>query len=524
MNRKYLLRTLGCKVNQYESQQIRELLESLGLQPADAGEPADLAVVNSCAVTATASAKTRQTARRLSAGGNTPVIVLGCGATADAQRLGRIPGVVGLWGHQDDIPRQVRNYVVHRLLNGSAPGAQAGRKPVARHPDRRRPARDDGWMNSASSAQGERAEQAANPTSFTQTTIAPTSAFVNTQAENGALDSPIHRFDGHQRAFLKVQDGCDACCAYCIVPRLRPTLRSKPPEAVVAEARTLIEAGHREIVLTGVYLGAFGRTTAIRRRWRSDERPPLADLVQTVADLPGLARLRLSSLEPGDVDDHLLDVLASNDCCVPHLHLPLQSGSSQVLGRMNRQYDANDYLAMIDRVQAALDRPAVTTDILVAFPGETEEDFEATLDMVRRAGFCKVHAFRFSPREGTAAARWSSRFVPSQVARERMDRLQETAVETASEFRHRFVGCVERVIVERADDRSDTPSAAVCSHHGRSDRYFDVHFEATTADAPRPGDVVHVRIDRITADGARGTLQASPADACPPTVNRHARA
>ncbi len=526
MSGKYRLRTLGCKVNQYESQQLRELLEAHGLQPADPHQTPDLAVVNTCAVTASASAKTRQAIRRASAGGTVPVVVVGCGAVAEAHRLRRIPGVVAVWGHDTSAIEQLRDYVVHRL--GSDPDRTAGprRDSVAGAGPRLRAGGDDGWMSPGWPAGDERSPRATDSNSFIhQTSVAPSPGEVN--ADSGATET-IRRFDGHQRAFLKVQDGCDASCTYCIIPRLRSALSYKPIDAAVAEARALVEAGHREIVLTGIYLGAYGRETAVRRRFAKLGRPGLAELVAALARVEGLARLRLSSLEPGDVTDELLDVLAAHDCCVPHLHLPLQSGSPTVLRRMNRQYTADDFREMVANVRAALDRPAISTDVVVGFPGETEADFEQTVEMVLQAGFCKVHAFPFSPRGGTAAARWKESFVAADVLQDRLARLRTLERQVARRFHEQFVGGVERVLVEGSCARSadvgtrngvrrglpaeppsapGDPQSTELTFHGRSDRYFEVFFEAPVDKGPRPGELVPVRIDRVSPRRIHGSIQ-----------------
>jgi threonylcarbamoyladenosine tRNA methylthiotransferase MtaB len=504
MSRKYLLRTLGCKVNQYESQQLREILESHGLRPARPSEVADLAVINSCAVTSSASAKTRQAVRRASSGGTIPTVVVGCGATADADRLRQISGVVGVWGHDQDLAQKVHDYIVHRLnLEPARDGAHAG-APGARSVSSGRDGRNDGWMSAGAPAAGERTEFADNPDSSVYHSIARRSGFVKLGWESAG---PIRRFDHHERAFLKIQDGCDAFCTYCIIPRLRPHLQSKPVESAVAEAEALVRAGHREIVLTGIYLGAYGRTTAVRRRFERD-RCPLAELVDAVAGVEGLARLRLSSLEPGDVTDELLDVLAAHDCCVPHLHLPLQSGSPRVLRKMNRQYTVDDFLAMIHRVGGVLDRPAISTDILVGFAGEAEDDFERTLEVARQVGFCKIHAFPYSPRDKTAASRWKNELVDGRLVRERMECLQQVELETALRFREQFVGSVERVLVERS--RSDVRKVGQLCLHGRTDRYFPVYFEVDAGSQLRSSDIVYVRIDRVSPERVHGTLVATP--------------
>jgi threonylcarbamoyladenosine tRNA methylthiotransferase MtaB len=267
----------------------------------------------------------------------------------------------------------------------------------------------------------------------------------------------------------------------------------------------LVGAGYREIVLTGIFLGAYGRDTALRRRFARG-RPPLAELVEALAQVEGLERLRLSSLEPGDVDDALLEVLASNPVCVPHLHLPLQSGSADVLRRMNRQYTRDAFVEMVERVRRSLDRPAITTDVIVAFPGETDADFEASLEVARFAEFCKIHAFPFSSRDGTAAARWRKEFVPREVVRERMTRLADVELECSLAYRLRMLGAMERVIVEPLSRPADpTPI-----RHGRCDRYFEVHFEASKS--VKAGDLVRMRIDRVTPTRTHGTCSAARGD------------
>ena len=536
---KYLLTTLGCKVNQYESQQIREVLESFGLRPALSGEPPAVAVVNTCAVTATAMRKNRQTIHRLARNGRTPVVVIGCGVSAESDRLRLLEGVTAVLGHDADVCAELRDILVDRLEADPTESRglnQEKAEETHKHPD---VAGNDVFMKPAVAQH--RQDAPTSRTSNHSTYIIPRRTALVKQT--GELTDRIDSFAGHQRAFLKVQDGCDAYCTYCIIPRLRPGLRSKPVDIAVAEARALVRAGHREIILTGIFLGAYGRETALRKRW-PDGRSPLADLVDALARVEGLDRLRLSSLEPGDVDASLLNVLADHETCVPHLHLPLQSGSQTILTRMNRQYDRDAFVAMIDRVREALDRPAISTDLIVGFPGETDADFEASLTVARHARFSKIHAFPFSPREQTAAARWQREFVPGPVVRERMKRVAALERELSLDFRRQFLGATERVVVEQsektmagwhgqavacpcpspdehgqtslpmppgaAEDRTqveEIPAAPPSILHGRSDRYFEIHFEAGTAQpAPAAGGLVTVRIDRVTPARTHGTL------------------
>lgn len=499
MRGKYRITTLGCKVNQYESQQLRQVLEHAGWQPAGPCEQADLAVVNTCAVTATALRRSAQYVRREARGGRTAVIVVGCGAAADSRRFRDIQGVCTVVGHDVDVPAALQLVLDQDSQPTGRPdnftetpaGSTVEPAPAVRYDESMMPAVPAFLPDTAS----------ADARSTFRQIMLPDLPLVK---QTESLTARIEQFDGHERAFLKIQDGCDAYCTYCIIPRLRPTLRSKPVEVAVAEARQLVESGHVEIILTGIFLGAYGRDTAIRRRFNRG-RSPLADLVDAVARVEGLERLRLSSLEPGDVHDALLDVLALHQNCVPHLHLPLQSGSAEVLRRMNRQYTRDDYVAMIERVRQVLDTPAISTDIIVGFPGETDADMDASVEVARFAEFCKIHAFAFSPRAGTAAARWARQFVPPKLAQERMSYLAQVEAETSLAYRRRLVGRLERVLVEDqpAHGRgSRTPSRL---HYGRADRYFTVHFEADDA---RPGDFVHVRIERVSPNRTHGTLVA----------------
>ena len=500
MRGKYRLATLGCKVHQYETEQVRELLESLGLRRATPDETPDIAVVNTCAVTATALAKSRPARRRRPRRGGSPVVVVGCGVAAAAARLRRIEGVVGVFGHDRHTMDDLRGLIVRRLRDVPTTPA-TGNDPLANHALERRAAglEDVSMIPKAPSAGPTRDEPTPpNIQGAALRIIAPAPPDVK---PGHLLTTRIARFDGRQRAFLKVQDGCDAFCTYCIIPRLRPNLRFKPIEVAVAEAYDLVQAGHKEIILTGIFLGAYGQPTALRRR-QSRQASPLAKLVRAIARIDGLERLRLSSLEPGDVDGALLDVLQQERACVPHLHLPLQSGSESVLRRMNRQYTRDDYLAMVDRVQAALDAPAITTDIIVGFPGESDADFDASVEIARRVGFCKIHAFPFSPRENTAAATWTEDFIAPGVVQERMTRLRAVERNCSTAFRRGRVGSVERVIVEDCR-RFDAQAAAGDNvQHGRTDRYFEVLFSAIGVG---PGSIARVRIHRATHDRTYAT-------------------
>jgi MiaB/RimO family radical SAM methylthiotransferase len=349
---------------------------------------------------------------------------------------------------------------------------------------------------------------------------APRGASPGAASGAGTTRLPLlgERQPGRQRAVLKVQDGCDAHCTYCIIPTLRPIPWSKPVDDVVEEARRLVDAGHVEVVLTGIFLGAYGQPTALRRRQPRGGTPPLGQLVEALCTrVPSLRRLRLSSLEPGDLSDDLVRVLRGHPPVVPHFHLPLQSGSDVLLRRMNRQYGRDDFLRMIDRVRAAFDRPALTTDVIAGFPGETDEEFARTLEVVDHAAFIHVHAFPFSARPGTAAARWVDSFVRGPAVNERIETLRRRAADHSFEFRRQFIGETVELLVEegeavnpRTEDAGDASATIVATRHGRCERYFDVHFDEAEA---QPGDFLRVRVDEVT-----------PRRTCGSCVSREVRA
>jgi len=252
------------------------------------------------------------------------------------------------------------------------------------------------------------------------------------------FDLAISRFDQHTRAFLKVEDGCDLNCSFCIIPKVRGTAVSRPMESAVDEARRLIGNGYREIVLTGVHLGSYGKDR--------EGRPMLADLVERLLALPGLDRLRLSSLEANEISDPLIALMAAEPRFCPHLHLPLQSGDDEVLRAMRRRYNSRQYLAACERVAERVAEPSFSADVIVGFPGETEEQFGATMDVCRRVGFSRIHVFSYSRRRGTDAAGMPD--LAGRVKKERRRRLERLAAELTDTYARRFLGRLVDVLVE----------------------------------------------------------------------------
>ncbi len=481
--RTFSIHTLGCKVNQYESEQLATLLRARGLVQSD--HRADLRIVNTCSVTMAAAGKSRQAVRRsvklpvlggvasgdspvalgdfVDPGGRARLVVTGCWATSDRAAAAGMPGVDAVLGHHDNVAEELT-----RLLNEWEAEAPASRADAAGDPS------SSGLIEAGAilSAPG--------------TTSLPLLGEHQT---------------GHQRAFIKIQDGCDAHCTYCIIPKLRSRLWSKPVDEAVEEAERLVTAGHVELVLTGIFLGAFGQPTALRRRQPHDTARPLGELIEALCTrVAGLRRIRLSSLEPGDLTPELIHVLKNHPQIVPHFHLPLQSGSDALLRKMNRQYTRDDFRRMVDMVKAAFDRPALTTDIIVGFPGETDAEFDRTIEIVDEARFIHTHAFSYSPRPNTAAARWTREFIRGPVVNERIELLNQRALSHSLEFRQSFVGETVELLVERDPGdrvnpgRGDDVPRDASFRHGRCERYFSVFFGGDH----NPGDLLRVRIDRVT--------------------------
>jgi len=507
---RYRITTLGCRVNHAEAREIESVLAARGLVRAPAGVAADLEVVHSCSVTNTASAKSRaavrRAARRLAAaagrsvriddrsGHQTPEAVpsvsdQGCVALpAPAPPSPRAPAVIVTGCYASTHPaeaatltRDPRRVVPQTAMDGGT-GSMLERLSE----------QVDAWLDRQGPSRHSSLREAAAGSSAPSAGLLPLPVI-----------APVGDAGPHVRAELRIQDGCDAHCTFCIIPRIRRTLRSKRVDDAVREAAMLVERGHREIVLTGIFIGAYGRETALRRRQRDRHAEPLADLLDAVAEVPGVERLRISSMEPGDLTPALLDAMVANaPVVVPHLHLPLQSGSDAILRRMNRQYAVGDYLEMIDRVEAALTvdglSPAITTDVICGFPGETDADFAKTVAVARRVGYLHMHVFPYSPKRGTAAARWRETFVPDETKKERVRQLIELEAHPddglSIQYRRRLIGRTVRVIAEQPDRADPTWMT------GRCDHYALVHLAPDDHGPIARGRVVQAKITEVTPE------------------------
>ena len=426
----FSINTLGCKVNQYETQQIRQLIEGLGLiQQPHTQANCDLTVINTCCVTNTASSKSRQYIRK--AQKHNPdayIVVCGCLTALKSEKTAKLGKKVVIIEHRNNLKPTLT-----QIINtaNAKPNDQYGHN-IAIRPKK--------------------------------------SPKIKLKKFTNPPKLPIlTSFKGQTRAFLKVQDGCDAYCSYCIIPKTRPFVQSRPIEHILAEAKELVRSGHKEIVITGIFLGAYGQNTTRRRKWASKHNHQLLTLLQKLSKVPGLERIRLSSLEPGDVTKQLLKIIAENQNIMPHIHLSLQSGSDNILKKMARQYRRDTFLETVEMIKEYLDTPALTTDIIVGFPGESDEDFEQTLDLTKRVEFSKIHVFAFSLRNGTAAAKMTP-LIDHKTIKQRSKILRQLNESLAFDFRSRFIGGFDNVLTE--------------NHKGsiiaRSERYFIVFFEDDT--------------------------------------------
>jgi len=450
----FALTTLGCKVNQYESQQIRQLLVEFGLTQTNLKGRPDMVIVNSCCVTHSASAKSRQIIKRAKRLNPHALIVLcGCLAAISFDEALDKNDNVCIVKDKSNLASTLRNIIFER------------KSAATLH----------------------------LPNTHIYETIKTENSHKiksKKNLDNNLALGPLRSFEGHTRAFLKIQDGCDGYCSYCIIPRARPYVHCKKFVNVIEEARALVDSGHKEIVLTGVFLGAYGQDTVIRKKWPGRRNEKLAELLAELAQVEGLQRIRLSSLEPGDVTKLLLDVFCNYRNIMPHLHLSLQSGSDEVLRRMRRQYTAGKFEQVVEKVKERLQVPAITADIIVGFPGETEEDFEKTLIMAEKTGFSKMHVFPFSVREGTAAAKMQG-LVNTKVMKKRAERMHQLDQKLQREFRQLFVNKEVTVLMEG-------------SEYGRCERYFKVYVNDKSLKA---NDLVKVRITGDGKDGAVGQLK-----------------
>ncbi|MDN4594788.1 tRNA (N(6)-L-threonylcarbamoyladenosine(37)-C(2))-methylthiotransferase MtaB [Polycladomyces subterraneus] len=427
--------TLGCKVNAYETEAIWQLFKQAGYEKVDFEQKADVYVINTCTVTNTGDKKSRQVIRRaIRRNPDAVVAVTGCYAQTSPKEIMEIPGVdivVGTQG-RDKLLEYVEQYKRERQ---------------------------------------------------------PINAVKNIMKAREFEELDVPTFSERTRASLKIQEGCNNFCTFCIIPWARGLMRSRKPESVLKQARQLVEAGYKEIVLTGIHTGGYGEDL---------ENYTLADLLWDLDQIDGLKRVRISSIEASQITDRVIEVLNASDKMCRHLHIPLQAGDDEVLKRMRRKYTVDEYRRKIEQVKSAMPNVAITTDVIVGFPGETEEQFENGYRLIEELEFAELHVFPYSKRTGTPAARMENQ-VPEEVKHERVHRLIELSNRLSLKYSKRFVGDVLEVIPERPF--KEAPDSGL--YMGYSDNYLQVVFEGND---DLIGQVCRVKIDEAGAEYCRGTF------------------
>jgi threonylcarbamoyladenosine tRNA methylthiotransferase MtaB len=430
---KFSVCTFGCRCNQADSAAIREGLCRRSMSESETCSDADLIVVNTCTVTHRTDKQVRQAIRRLHRENPTArVIATGCYAERDPHALAAISGVNLVLGNaeKENLP----------LLIEKCERASQGK--IIRAP---------------------------------------------LDAERDYLLPSMTHTGGKTRPLVKLQDGCDARCSYCIVPYVRGPGRSARPENVLAEIRSLVEHGFQEIVLTGVHLGAFGR--------RLNESTNLADLLRRIVRIPGLGRIRLSSIEPMRFDRDIVRLAAESPVFARHFHIPMQSGSDRILRRMRRPYTAARFRGLLSYIQSELPDAGLGTDVLVGFPGETDQDFAETCELIQDSPLTYLHVFPFSPREGTSACTLPDQ-IPSHVMKRRLGKALEISRSKNLSFRRRFLGQVlPAVTLAREEDPG--ASTALTGNY--------IHARVPGLSAP-PNRLVNIRIEEVRPDATYASI------------------
>lgn len=372
--------TLGCKVNQYETQLILETLESLSYKIVSSDEPADIFIINTCTVTNISDRKSRQMIRKAhTLNPKAKIIVTGCYAEREPDEIKQIEGVDLV------LPNKEKTLIAK---------------------------------------------------------------YLNDLCDNLDLNNLcVNRYKDQTRALVKIEDGCNSFCSYCIIPYVRGSnIRSRPIDSIIEEVQNLVKNGHKEIVLTGIHLGAYGREL--------NNKITLADVIRAVHEIEGLERIRLSSIEPMDVTDELIYEISKLSKCAHHFHISLQSGSNRILRLMNRNYTVSDFENIINKIRYAIPDVGITTDIMVGFPSETDQDFIDTYNFISKIRFSRLHVFRYSPRKGTPAAKMKDQ-VPSYISVQRSHEIISLGNRLAKEFQLQWLGKEAKVLIEDIREGKD---------------------------------------------------------------------
>ncbi|MDF2038674.1 tRNA (N(6)-L-threonylcarbamoyladenosine(37)-C(2))-methylthiotransferase MtaB [Cytobacillus oceanisediminis] len=418
--------TLGCKVNHYETEAIWQLFKEAGYERTDFESVSDVYVINTCTVTNTGDKKSRQVIRRaIRKNPDAVICVTGCYAQTSPAEIMAIPGVDIVVGTQDRV----------KML-----------EYIEQYKQERQP------INGVGNIMKNRVYE--------------------------ELDVPA--FTDRTRASLKIQEGCNNFCTFCIIPWARGLMRSRDPKEVIRQAQQLVDAGYKEIVLTGIHTGGYGEDMKDYN---------LAMLLRDLeAQVKGLKRLRISSIEASQITDEVIEVMDQSKVVVRHLHIPLQSGSNTVLKRMRRKYTMEFFAERLERLKEALPGLAVTSDVIVGFPGETEEEFMETYNFIKEHKFSELHVFPYSKRTGTPAARMDDQ-IDEEVKNERVHRLIALSDQLAKEYASQYEGEVLEVIPEESFKEGRDSNLYV----GYTDNYLKVVFPATEE---MVGQIVKVKITK----------------------------
>ena len=385
--RKAAFHNLGCKVNSYETEAMQQLLEDAGYEIVPFREGADVYIINTCSVTNVADRKSRQMLHRAKKmNPSAAVVAVGCYVQAAGAELKKDEAVDLIVGNNQkkDLVQILDDYFADHENSGEILDIGHSQEYEELH---------------------------------------------------------IRRIADHTRAFIKVQDGCNQFCSYCIIPYTRGRVRSRRPEDIEHEVRGIAEAGYKEIVLTGIHLSSYGVD------FKDEQKENLLTLIKRLDQIPGIERLRLGSLEPRIVTREFAKELARLRTICPHFHLSLQSGCDAALKRMNRRYNAAEYQACCEILREEFDNPAITTDVIVGFPGETEEEFAETERFLKAIHFYEMHIFKYSRRAGTRAADMPDQ-VPEGTKSVRSDILLALEKQQSLEYRGRFLGTEEEILLE----------------------------------------------------------------------------
>ena len=430
--------TLGCKVNQYETDAMEEILEKAGYEIVSFKETADVYIINTCSVTNMADRKSRQMIHRAKKNNPDAIIVAaGCYVQAAEEELAKKNEADILVGNnkKKDIAQILEEYF------------------AAKEPEQEVPV---------------------------------VSEVIDINHTKEYEDLTIHKVNEHTRAYIKIQDGCNQFCSYCIIPYTRGRIRSKNPEEVIEEVKNLAAQGYKEIVLTGIHLGNYGKDL--------HDGTSLSTLVTELVRIPDLLRIRLGSIESVELSDELIRIIREEPKVCPHLHLPIQAGSDDILKRMNRHYRLAEYKELVRNLRKEIPGLALTTDLIVGFPGETEENFRETLDTLQELQFSAIHVFPYSPRKGTPAAAYPNQVKP-EIKKERAARVQALGKEMAGAYRKQFFHKIVRVLVEEEKEGF---------FEGVSDEYIRVFIKDKDVEK---GKVYSVWIDSMTDNGMIGMVQ-----------------